>query len=296
MRIAKLLTAMTLDSNSFWPIDLGLLALKSVILQCRTAKDVYLANDPLGINYFTLKSGSNLVVDLDGGVLDVTNGPELLSYGDLGMVKSASATLTCTQINRRITRGGTGSFITEGFKPGMIITTDISGNLGPFTVLGVSESYINVTSGLTNSGPDAAKTVTQDITANWSFDADDWTYQIISGDIDKDQNGVTALSQNFVTIPGGHYRIGYTVSDQSVAGFTVKLGETTGLSRTISGTYVDYLLVTGSTGGLVFTPADTSRFTLDAISVKRVTFPANSSPIYVKGSDTGLYLEIIALQ
>lgn len=219
MRKLKLLTAMALDSNSFWPIDLGLISLSSVILQCRTSKDIYLSNDPLGLNYFTLKAGTSISVDLDGGVLDVSNGPELVTNG---------------------------AFLAN----------------------------VNA----------------------WTFNADDWTYQVGSGDIDHDANGVSPLSQSFATIAGGHYRIGYKISDQSVAGVSVTLGGTPGLTRLEAGTYIDYLLVGGISGGIVFTPQNTSRFTLDDISVKRVTFPGNSSPIYVKGSEDGLYLEIIAVQ
>lgn len=219
MRVAKLLTAMALDVNSFWPIDLGLLALKSIVLQCRTAKDVYLSNDPLGAKFFTLKSGASITIDLDGGVLDVSEGTELVTNGIF----------------------------------------------------------------LTNANA-------------WVFNTDDWTYQVSTGDIDHDQNGTHPLSQNFVTVPGGHYRMGYKVLDQAAAGFTVSLGGTVGLSRAADGIYVDYLLVTGATGGIVFTPENTSRFTLDDVSVKRITFPGSSSPIYVKGAEAGLYLEIIALQ
>jgi hypothetical protein len=42
MRQPKSFAAMALGANSFWPIDRGYIALNSAVLQCGTAKDVYL--------------------------------------------------------------------------------------------------------------------------------------------------------------------------------------------------------------------------------------------------------------
>lgn len=291
MRIAKLLTAMALDANSFWPIDLGLLALKSIVIQCRTAKDIYLANDPLGTKFFTIKSGTSLSIDLDGGVLDVTNGVELVKCGDFALVGDSDLTLTCDESTQRITRSA-GSFLSAGFEAGMTIITDCLGNTGPFTIAGVSALIIVVTGNLVDGGPTAGRSITQ---AEWTFNSGVWAYS--GGKMEKYDDGVGVLNQNFVTTAGGHYRIGYAVSGYSTNGFTVSLGGTVGLTRVADGTYVDYLLVTGASGGIVFTPTNSnSRFSLDDVSIKRVTFPGNSSPIYVKGSDSSLYLEIIALQ
>jgi hypothetical protein len=83
MRQPKSFAAMALGANSFWPIDRGYIALNSAVLQCGTAKDVYLWTDPEGANYFILKSGTSISLDLDGEVLDISLGSELLSNGNL---------------------------------------------------------------------------------------------------------------------------------------------------------------------------------------------------------------------
>lgn len=222
MRVTKSLPAMALSADSFSPIDLGYLALSSIILQCRTAADIYISTDPEGTNYLTLKSGASLSLDLEGGVLDVTLGSEILVNGSF------------------------------------------TGNAD-----------------------------------GWTFNTDDWTYN--GNAIDKDQDGVTTLSQvpsgtSLMTV-GAYYRLGYTISGAGfVASVTPSVGGSAGTARSATGTYVDFFKAVDTTSGVIFTPSNLSRFTLDTISLKRVTFPGNSVPVFVKGSAGGLYLEMIALQ
>jgi hypothetical protein len=86
MRQPKSFGAMALGANSFWPINLRYIALNSVVLQCATAKNVYLWTDPERANYFILESGTSISLDLEGGGLDISLGSELLSNGDsMGM-------------------------------------------------------------------------------------------------------------------------------------------------------------------------------------------------------------------
>jgi hypothetical protein len=76
---------------------------------------------------------------------------------------SASQTITCQTSDDSI-NGSSGDFVTAGFIPGNLITTDmgIADNQGPFNILTVTTTKIVVDANLTNEGPTGAKTVSSD--------------------------------------------------------------------------------------------------------------------------------------
>jgi hypothetical protein len=103
----------------------------------------------------------------------------------------------------------------------------------------------------------------------WTMDLDDWTYA--GNAVDKDQDGVTTLSQAFGSVAGEIYELIYTLSGGGwVAGVTPSIGGTNGTKQTAIGTYTECLQAANATG-LIFTPDDTSRFTIDTISVKKLS-------------------------
>jgi len=67
------------------------------------------------------------------------------------------------------------------------------------------------------------------------------------------------------------------------------MGGKTGVARAASGDWVDYFVVS-STAALEFTPSNTARLSLTAISVKELTMP---SPFYAKSGSGAVYLEAL---
>ena len=64
----KIIAGITLNATTYTLIDMGGVAANSVLLQCRTSIDVYIAesSSPAADAYFTMKAGSTLVFDLEG--------------------------------------------------------------------------------------------------------------------------------------------------------------------------------------------------------------------------------------
>lgn len=73
-------------------------------------------------------------------------------------VNTGAISLTFLAATKKITRVG-GSFVSDGFTPGSIITTDAVLNPGPFTAVTISATDIDVTETVVNEGP-VVKTVT----------------------------------------------------------------------------------------------------------------------------------------
>lgn len=215
------ITDMAIDANAYWPIDLGMLAFKSVRLSCRTANDIYLSNIASGATYSRIASGDFIDLVLDGNALDVTEGGELVSGG--GFVSAAEFAL-------------------------------------------------------------------------WTCDLADWTHDDVADDVDKDADGVTTLSQALTGVIGATYKLVHKITAVTVEGETPTLFGTAGVARTTAATFTEYIIATDATTGIVITPTNISRFTIDDISVKRITWPAQSPAIWVKGSSAGLYLSIIGIQ
>lgn len=218
MRQAKSLAAMALNAYSFIPIDLGYVALSSVVLQCRTAKDVYISTDPQGTNYFTLKSGTSLSLDLEGGVLDINAGSELVTNGACG-------------------NPGTG----------------------------------------------------------WTFTGGQWSFA--GGNMLHVTGNTGACTQTLVDLltVGALYLLAYDLT-YNTAGITPSIGGVTLTKRTATATYYEYLSAVTTARVLTFTPDNLSISSLDNISFKRITYPSNQRPLFVKGSEAGLSIEIMAIQ
>jgi len=112
--------------------------------------------------------------------------------------------------------------------------------------------------------------------SNGSFtgNATGWTvgsgYAYSSNTVVHSSNGTAVLSQNISGLNGEYYVATYTISNWTAGTVTPSLGGITGTAVSANGTYTVYFLVT-STAVLAFTPSNTSRFTIDNISVKKYT-------------------------
>lgn len=218
MRQSKVLTSMALSATHYLPIDLGYLALSSLVLQCRTAKDILFCTDGQGTDYFTLKSGTSLSLDLEGGVLDINTGSELVTNG------------ACAN-------PGTGWTFTVG---------------------------------------------------QWAFGGSKALH------VTGNTGALTQTMTDLLTV-GGLYVLSYDLT-YNTAGITPSIGGVTLTKRTATASYVEYFYAVSTAKVLTFTPDNTSISDLDNISLKRVTFPANQRPLFIKGSEAGLYLEMMAIQ
>ncbi len=99
---------------------------------------------------------------------------------------------------------------------------------------------------------------------NWTLGTG-WTYN--TNAVDKDGDGTGTLSHdNFAAVVGKTYKVTYTISAWSVGTVTPALGGATGTAVGADATYTEYFTAT-STAGITFTPTNTSRFTIDAVTI-----------------------------
>jgi hypothetical protein len=120
----------------------------------------------------------------------------------------------------------------------------------------------------------------EELVTNGNFDTDtDWTkgsgWSIANGKASRTaQSGSTACDQSISLIAGKKYKIVYTLTI-SAGSFNVRFSGTTnvnGLSRTTSGTYVDYLVAATGNNTFRLVGADGSFVgSIDNVSVKEVT-------------------------
>lgn len=108
--------------------------------------------------------------------------------------------------------------------------------------------------------------------ALWTCDLADWTHDAVAGDVDKDQDGVTTLSQAITVEAGALYEITYKLTACTVGSVTASIGGTSGQARSTADTFTEVLEAVNTTT-ITFTPTNTSRFTIDNISVKKLTRP-----------------------
>lgn len=112
--------------------------------------------------------------------------------------------------------------------------------------------------------------------ANGGFtgSASSWTvgsgYSYSTNAVIHGSNGTAALQQNISALNGELYLATFTISGWTVGTVTPSLGGVTGTAVGANGTYSQYFLAT-STANLAFTPTNTARFTIDNVSVKRLS-------------------------
>lgn len=93
-----------------------------------------------------------------------------------------------------------------------------------------------------------------------------WTYG--SNAVAKGGDGTDALSHDaFAAVAGRKYDLTFTISGWSVGTLTPKLGNTAGTAVGADGTYTQ-TITAANTDGLLFTPTNTARLTIDTITVK----------------------------
>jgi len=111
-------------------------------------------------------------------------------------------------------------------------------------------------------------------TTNWTFNAAPWTYG--TNKLAKDADGTNTLTHDtFAAVIGRTYRLSYTISSWTVGTVTPTLGGVAGTAVGADGTYTEEITAT-TTDGLVFSPSNTSRFTIDSITVYDL-----SEPVYL---------------
>lgn len=123
---------------------------------------------------------------------------------------------------------------------------------------------------------DLVSTLGSEKVSNGTFtgSASGWTvgsgYTYSSNTVVHSSNGTASLQQNVSVTTGRIYTLTYTISAWTVGTVTPSLGGTTGTAVGANGTYTERLTAV-STGNLQFNPTNTSRFTIDNISVKELT-------------------------
>jgi hypothetical protein len=140
---------------------------------------------------------------------------------------SGAQTLTFAESTKTITRAA-GSFITDGFVVGNLITTDSATNPGPFTVTVVAELVLTVTEAVVDEGP-ISKTVTSNdelATANgYTQDTKVITGQVLSEDDTYDRAEMTCADITWTATGGaigpspGAILYDDTTSDNTIIGY-----------------------------------------------------------------------------
>lgn len=101
-----------------------------------------------------------------------------------------------------------------------------------------------------------------------------WTtttgWSISGGVATHGSNGTGTLSQNISAVIGEEYIASFDVSSLTVSSVTFSCGGVTQSAITANGTYT-YRFTATSTAVLAFTPTNTSRFSIDNVSVKRLS-------------------------
>ncbi len=112
-------------------------------------------------------------------------------------------------------------------------------------------------------------------TTNWTLDLAYWT--TASNKLNKDADSGTAgtLVHTFTPTVGRTYRVTFVISSWSVGSITMTLGGVSGAAAGADGTYTQEVTAI-TTGALSFLATDTSRFTIDSITVYDIT-----EPIYI---------------
>lgn len=105
------------------------------------------------------------------------------------------------------------------------------------------------------------------IAGNWTVGAG-WESPIVGPGLIKSGDGTGTQTPSAATNieAGKRYRVSITISALSVGSATYTLGGVGGSALAAVGTYVDYITAT-TTGKLIITPTNTSRFTISEISI-----------------------------
>lgn len=101
----------------------------------------------------------------------------------------------------------------------------------------------------------------------WSLGSG-WTYS--SNSVSHSSNGTATLTQSIGLQAGELVILTYTISNWTVGTVTPTVGSTLLTARSADGTYTERFITTGS-GAVVFSPSNTARFTIDNVSVKRLS-------------------------
>mgnify|MGYP001244486061 FL=1 len=106
---------------------------------------------------------------------------------------------------------------------------------------------------------------------NWTFNTTPWTYS--TNTMLKDGDGTNTLAHDtFAAVTGQRYKLTYTISAWSVGTVTPTLGGVAGTAVGADGTYTTYITATGTTG-ISFAGTNTSRFTIDSITISKDAGP-----------------------
>lgn len=152
------------------------------------------------------------------------------------------------------------------------VNTAVFSNTGLYFT---SQTDINLNNGaLTASAAVLTEFLQSDLITNGTFTGGTtgwtlgtgWAYGTNNVTKNADGTGTLAPSTPLTISAGSPYKLEFVISSLTVGSVTVSLGGTTVGTYTANGSYVEYVIASG-TGNLIFNPTNTSRFTVDTVAL-----------------------------
>lgn len=124
------------------------------------------------------------------------------------------------------------------------------------------------------------------VDGNWTLGTG-WTSPIAGGVLQKSADGTGTATPLAATniVAGSRYKVQITISALSVGSASYTLGDITGSTLSAATTYTDYITAS-TTGKLIITPTNTSRFTISSISIKSTANQIRPGNIIYKSTDS----------
>lgn len=133
---------------------------------------------------------------------------------------------------------------------------------------------------------------TEKVTNGTFASSSSWTvasgWAISGGVATHSSNGTGTLAQNVTAIGGEVYRLTFDVTAMTVSSLSVAVGGTTVASGISSTGLYSYTFTAANNGNIIFTPTNTSRFSIDNVSLKKLKSGASevNGSLWVNGAET----------
>ncbi len=182
----------------------------------------------------------------------------------------------CTALNTWTAQGGGGTVVASGTTGQVVVFTGSATAGGSTSLTATNGLQVNST-----LGSEQAPALTS---GNWTGGGSGGWASITGGVLQKNGDGTGTMTTTAATtiVAGTTYKVTITCSAASVGSATYTIGASTGPSTICAAatTYTDYVTTT-TTGKIIITPTNTSRFTISVVSILPLT--SSTADLTVQG-------------